>query len=63
MNNPTPDAPVYDVIHSGDWCQLTVHDGTRPRVIADGLTEANAQWLVTVLGRRPYLPGQRSARP
>ncbi|MDG4820698.1 hypothetical protein O7635_02385 [Asanoa sp. WMMD1127] len=59
MNSPTAsaDAPIYAVDQNGDWCQLVVDDGSRRRVIADGLTESTAHWLVTVLDRRPYAPG------
>jgi hypothetical protein len=53
----TADAPIYVVDQNGDWCQLTVYDGSRRRVIADGLTRTTADWLVGVLGRRPYDPG------
>lgn len=56
----SPEAPLYRKTPGGNnlW-MVTCDEGWRESIVGSGMYEWAADWLVGVLGRRPYAPETR----
>jgi hypothetical protein len=52
---PSEEAPVYGKVQheDGNLFMITCDEGWRSTVLCDAMYEADADWLLAVLGRRP----------
>lgn len=61
---PTPEQPVYTkVAHDGDsatqlW-MIICDEGWRSSIVCEAMYEWAADWMLTVLGRKPFAPDRR----
>jgi hypothetical protein len=62
----TPQAPLYTKVEVGQEGEATptfmivCDEGWRESIVCDGMYEWAADWLIGVLGRRPYVPEKGS---
>lgn len=62
---PTPEAPAYRMQAQDDggatvrW-MIVCDEGWRTSIVCEDMYEWAASWLLDVLGRRPYAPGNPS---
>lgn len=61
--NPSSENPRYSKMRQPDtngMYMIACDEGWRSSIVATGMYEWAADWLLGVLGRRPYAPEQRS---
>lgn len=58
----TPAQPIYGKQRESETSNLwmiTCNEGWRSSIVATGMYEWAADWLLEVLGRQPFAPGRR----
>lgn len=61
----TPEAPIYRIMEEGGDDVTKRHmiicdEGWRTSIVCEGMYLWAAEWLVNLLGRSPYAPGNHS---
>lgn len=64
----SPEQPVYRRLHQGNdgatkLFMITCDEGWRSSIVCTDMYDWAAEWLVGVLGRKPYVPGARPGSP
>jgi len=59
---PTPEHPVYTMVledgeSATDRYMIRCNEGWREMIVCEGMYRWAAEWLLSVLGNRPYVDG------